>query len=246
VGAVSPLGPLCLINLERSRERLASFRALNPHLEVERFSAVDGRALDRAALVRDGLITADLGYTPGAIGSALSHQALWERAIATGAPVTVLEDDATLCGNFTVEAVRALARLAPGWDYVQWGWNFDTVMFFEMMPGISRTLALCEQERMRAAIAGFHRTAAETRLYPLTRSLGIPAYTVSPAGAARLLAASRPLQPGDTWFPMMGDRPNTSIDFVMSAAYDRLAAFVAFPPLVLTANDHAVSTNLPP
>ncbi len=233
-----------LINLERSTERLAEFHRLNPHVDVERFPAIEGRTLDRGELVRDNRITAELGYTPGAIGSALSHQALWEHAVATEAPVTVLEDDATLCGNFAAEAARLLARLGPDWDYVQWGWNFDTIMFFELMPGISRSLALCEQERMRTALPQFHRQEVETRLFRLTRSLGIPAYTISPAGARKLLSVTRPLRPMEIWFPMLGARPNTSIDYVMSGTYERLDAFVAFPPLVLTANDHGISTNL--
>ena len=165
-------------------------------------------------------------------------------ARTTGAPVTVLEDDATLCANFADEAARVIGGLAPDWDYVQWGWNFDTIMFFELMPGISRSLALFEQDRMRDALAAFHTMPVETRAFRLTRSLGIPAYTVSPGGAAKLLQVTQPLRPMQVWFPMLGHRPNTSIDYVMSGVYEQLQAFVAFPPLVLTANDHAVSTNL--
>ncbi len=231
-----------LINLDRSTARLADFQRVNPHVAVERFAGVDGAALDLGRLVAAGRITADLAYTRGAIGNAFSHQALWEQAVAAGAPVTVLEDDATLCANFAAESARVIAGLQPDWDYIQWGWNFDTIMFFELMPGISRSLALCEQERMRPALPGFHQLAIETRPFRLTRSLGIPAYTISPAGAAKLLSVSRPLRPMEIWFPMLGARGNVSIDYVMSGTYERLAAFVAFPPLVLTANDHAIST----
>ena len=237
---------LHLINLDRSTDRLAEFHRLNPHVAVERVPAVNGAALDLEALVAAGRITADLGYTRGAIGSAFSHQALWQQAVDTGAPVTVLEDDATLCRNFTAEATRVIAGLGPDWDYIQWGWNFDTIMFFELMPGISRSLALCEQERMRVVLPSFHTLDMETRAFRLTRSLGIPAYTISPLGAARLLAVSQPLRRMQVWFPMLGARANTSLDYIMSGTYERLAAYVAFPPLVLTANDHAISTNLAP
>ncbi len=231
-----------LINLDRSTARLADFHRVNPHVAVERFSGIEGAAFDRAALVREGRITADLDYTPGAIGNAFSHQALWDQAVAWGAPLTVLEDDATLCANFAAESARVVAGLAPGWDYIQWGWNFDTIMFFELMPGISRSLALCEQERMRPALPGFHKVAVETRPFRLVRSLGIPAYTISPSGAAKLLSVSRPLRPMQIWFPMLGTMANASIDYVMSGTYERLDAFIAFPPLVLTANDHSIST----
>lgn len=231
-----------LINLDRSTARLADFHRVNPHVAVERFPGIDGAAHDRADLVRDGQITADLGYTAGAIGNALSHRALWAQAVEAGAPVTVLEDDATLCANFVDEAARVVAGLGADWDYIQWGWNFDTIMLFELLPGISRSLALCEQDRMRPALPGFHATTVQTRPFRLVRSLGIPAYTISPAGAARLLSVSRPLRPMEIWFPMLGARGNVSIDYVMSGTYERLEAFVAFPPLVLTANDHAIST----
>ena len=241
---MTPPGRLLLINLDRSTDRLAEFNRLNPHVAVERFPAVEGASLDLDALVHAGRITADLGYTRGAIGSAFSHRALWELARATGAPVTVLEDDATLCANFADEAARVIDRLGPDWDYVQWGWNFDTMMFFEMMPGISRSMAVFEQDRMRLALPGFHRVEVETRLFRLTRSLGIPAYTISPGGAAKLLSVTEPLRPMSVWFPMLGQRANTSVDYVMSGVYEQLQAFVAFPPLVLTANDHATSTNL--
>ncbi len=231
-----------LINLDRSTARLADFYRVNPHVVADRFPGTDGAALDLAALVDEGRITGDLGYTRGAIGNAFSHLALWEQAVASGAPVTVLEDDATLCANFVAESARVVAGLAPDWDYIQWGWNFDTVMFFELMPGISRSLALCEQDRMRPALPGFHKLDVETRPFRLVRSLGIPAYTISPAGAAKLLSVSRPLRPMQIWFPMLGTMANASIDYVMSGTYERLAAFVAFPPLVLTANDHSIST----
>ena len=233
-----------LINLARSTGRLAEFERLNPHVKAERFPAVEGAALDLDALVRAGRITADLGYAPGALGNAFSHRALWEVAHATGAPVTVLEDDARLCANFASEAARVIGTLPPDWDYIQWGWNFDTMMFFEMLPGVSRAVALCEQDRMRGALPEFHAMAVETRPFRLTRSLGIPAYTVSPGGAGKLLSVTRTLRPMQVWFPVIGHRPNTSIDYVMSGIFEQMGAFVAFPPLVLTANDHAISTVL--
>jgi hypothetical protein len=36
--------------------------------------------------------------------------------------------------------------------------------------------------------------------------------------------------------------PNVGIDVVMNEAYSNLNAFVSFPPLAVTKNDHSVST----
>lgn len=236
---------IVLINLDRSTDRLASFRASNPHVVCERMPAVDGGALDRAALVADGTIAADLAYTAGAIGNALSHRRVWQQAVATAAPITVLEDDAALCANFVAEATRVIGTLGADWDYIQWGWNFDTVLMFALLPGISPSVALFDQDAMRRALPQFHARDVETRAFRLQRSLGIPAYTISPQGAAKLLSVSEPLRQLQVSFPVIGVFANLSIDYVMSAYYERMNAFVAFPPLVLTANDHGISTVQP-
>lgn len=81
-----------LINLDRSAKRLADFRTLNGHLsEVLRFSAIDGQRLNVPKLVRAGVAEGDIltSYTLGAVGAAMSHIALWEIAVSTGALVTI-------------------------------------------------------------------------------------------------------------------------------------------------------------
>src|SRR5262249_55008332 len=98
-----------LINLDRSSDRLAEFKAANPHLEdVRRFSAIDGHQQNIAALVMRGIFETGVaeGYTPGALGAALSHLALWEEAIATGEALTICEDDAIFNRAFAATAAR--------------------------------------------------------------------------------------------------------------------------------------------
>jgi hypothetical protein len=46
-----------VINLDRSRDRLARFIERHPCVPIERFSAVDGFRIDRDACVSSGLIT---------------------------------------------------------------------------------------------------------------------------------------------------------------------------------------------
>ncbi len=73
--------PVHVINLDRDDERLRQFSETNGHVtKFTRFSAVDGRKSDRAALQREGIISHDLTYNNGQLGCALSHIALWRTA----------------------------------------------------------------------------------------------------------------------------------------------------------------------
>jgi GR25 family glycosyltransferase involved in LPS biosynthesis len=232
-----------VINLDRTPGRLTEFRAHNPHLpEIARVSGVDGLTLDRGRLVAEGLLHPDSIYTAGAIGNALSHMAQWQAAITADAPLTVLEDDAVLCGNFVAETARIIGTLGQDWDFILWGHNFDTLMTYELIPGLTSCTALFDQARMRTRLPFFHRRLMHTTVYRLNRALGIPAYTVTPRGATKLLAFCRPIRPLTVEFPMIGRRSNYSIDYMMNGLYLDIAAFVAMPALALTANDLGRST----
>ena len=74
-----------VISLARSPDRLEAFQRSNAHLDGARiFEGIDGRALARQELIRDGVIAPDLDYSPGALGGALSHRALWRVAAGGG------------------------------------------------------------------------------------------------------------------------------------------------------------------
>ncbi len=232
------------INLDRSPDRLARFRAVNDHLaEVQRVPAIDGAALDRGALAAGGLIDATLPYSAGALGVALTHLRLWQDCAGAGRPATVAEDDAMFNRGFDAAAPRLLAGLDGGWDIVLWGWNFDAELCFDLLPGISPCVGRFDPSLGGSAADGFRDQMLTPGLYRLWRAFGVPAYTVSPAGAAKLLAHCLPLRPGLVEFPDLGrSMPNLGIDIAMSAAYPALNAHVCVPPLVLTRNDPTRST----
>ena len=73
-----------LINLDRrSADRLQLFKERNPHIQdFVRVSAVDGAKVDRAELIRSGMISENLPYGAGGLARALSHVRLWEMALA--------------------------------------------------------------------------------------------------------------------------------------------------------------------
>jgi GR25 family glycosyltransferase involved in LPS biosynthesis len=243
-----------LINLDRSKDRLAAFVDANKHLTaVSRVPAVDGKTLDVASLVAQGLIAEGLVvkdfYTIGALGAAFSHISLWQTAIETNQVLTIAEDDAVFHGRFETLAPQVMQKLPPEWDLVSWGWNFDLFMCFEMLPGVSHCLAQFEQDRMRGGVGAFQRQTVDPQVFKLIWQFGIPCYTISPKGAKALVSKSLPLKPRTSAFPpgarvqpWLGHFRNVGIDSVMNDAWTELKAFACFPPLVISKNEAVYST----
>jgi GR25 family glycosyltransferase involved in LPS biosynthesis len=237
---------LNLINLDRSTARLSEFQAANAHLEgIRRFSAIDGYEQDLPALVEAGVFERGVaeGYTPGALGAAMSHLALWEEAIEKGETLTICEDDAIFNRRFTPTAARVLDALPRDWDFILWGWNFDSYLLFELLPGVSPCLSCFDEEQMRLGIEGFQQQAVTPQPFRLQRALGIPCYSISAKGARVLKAACLPLARIKVYFPGLNRHlSNFGIDIMMNHAYPQISAFVSFPPLVLTGNEIGKST----
>ena len=107
---------VCLINLDRSPERLVEFRKINAHMSEDftRLSAVDGKTLDLGVLQSAGLITSDIltTYSTNELACAMSHIALWKRGLASGEIITIAEDDAIFHQEFQRHATEAIARLS--------------------------------------------------------------------------------------------------------------------------------------
>ena len=111
-----------LINLDRHPDRLAAAQKRLSQVGVEavRFPAVDGSALSpaarRAAVSRfHALLAHGCLYTPGQIGCALSHHAVYRRMIDENIPAAlVFEDDMLLTPGFsaTLTAAKKAVDLA--------------------------------------------------------------------------------------------------------------------------------------
>src|SRR4029077_19869632 len=101
-----------VINLDRAPRKLQEFEAANRGLiTFERFPAIEGLAVSKQAFVANGTFHADLDYTPGAIGCALSHISLWKRTVASGKPLTIFEDDAHCSKDFARFTTDAVPKL---------------------------------------------------------------------------------------------------------------------------------------
>ncbi len=234
-----------VINLDRSLDRMAAFEALNGQLPVNfiRLSAVEGKNSARGALVDRGIITADLRYGDGALGNALSHLALWDLAIERNRPLAICEDDAILNRGFAQAAEILLQSLPNDWHIILWGWNFDSIVLFDMVPGVSPCLGMFDQDRMRMGIDAFQSAELHPQHFRLFKAFGVVSYSVSPRGAQAMKNLCLPLSNRDVFIPGLGRSvPNTAIDVALNETYPRINAYVSFPPLVITRNFHSNST----
>ena len=227
-----------LINLDRSTERLAKFQRRNAHLhDVVRFSAVDGRLLDREKLIKEGVIAGDCGYTPGNLGSAMSHISLWRLAVDEQQAVTIAEDDGIFSGNFEARSKECLASLAADWDIVLWGFNFNAFVWIDLLPRVSTATMQFFQDQLQRNIDNFKDLEIKPTLLRLRHLFGIPCYSVTPKGARALLDLCLPLNSALIDFPGFDVRiENNGLDFAMNVAYPSLNAFVCIPPLVVAEN----------
>lgn len=236
--------PVYVISLDRTADRYASFLARNAHLgEIARARAVDGDALDRADLCARGLLQPDAAYSSGALGCALSHACVWQIVAGQDAPSIVAEDDAVFRHDFDAAAARVVAGLPADWDLVLWGWNFNSILCIDLLPGITPCALAGDQVQLRRNIARFQDGRAPAMPLRLLRAHGSAAYSVSPAGAAKLLRLCLPIRRADVFFPVVNRiTPNDGIDMMMSLVYPQMQAFVSFPPLAVTENRRDLST----
>lgn len=233
-----------LINLDRTPDRLAAFMKLNGHLrDVSRFSAVDGRHVNRSELVASAVIEPDLDYTDGALGNSLSHIGLWDRCIETDEPLTVCEDDAIFNLSFDEVADAVIKLLPPDWHLVLWGWNFDAVVLLDIIPGVSPAVMMFNQKQMREGVAAFQSARLAPRPFRLLTAFGTVCYTISPAGARMLRRLCIPIGRAPVVLPQTNQAiANKDLSISLIGAFPEINAFGSLPPLAITRNEHGVST----
>jgi len=235
-----------LINLDRSPDRLAEFTRNNSFLpQIRRFSGIDGKSLDLAALVAEGLLAPDTPWSVGAIGSSLSHVRLWEEAIETRRAVTICEDDVVFNRHFTTASRALLHALPSGWDFVLWGWNFDVYTAYELVRGAGTCVAHLDQASLAQGLAEFQVQRFTPQPFRLIRAFGQPCYTISPRGAAALRQACLPLRAATVQLPEVGGHVVAQdVGVLAPGTYPAINAYLCWPPLAATPNDPTRSTVL--
>jgi glycosyl transferase, family 25 len=234
-----------VVNLDRTPNRLQEFLQINAHLtDLERFPAIDGLTLDLNTMSQRNEIDPSLLeiYTKGAVGNVMSHLALWRQSIVTNQPMTICDDDTIFNHDFTNTAQATLDRLPAGWDWISWGWNFNTFMQMDFLPGTTPCTLVPDQQRMRSGIVNFQQQTIEPRAFRLLQAFGTPCYTISPKGARAFLDRCWPIRKMRLVMPMGYFLDNVGIDVMLSAAYPLTESYVSFPPLVVTKNEMDKST----
>ncbi|RUT24089.1 hypothetical protein C0V97_08445 [Asaia sp. W19] len=233
-----------LITLKRTPERLEEFRRDNPKFsDIRLFEAIDGRSLDREALRDQGILDPDLNYTDGAIGCALSHLAIWTNSLGEGRGCTIFEDDAIINESFDARTSGLIEALPQGWDMVLWGYNTDAYLTFRSAEIGFFCTSRFDHVNLLKNREEFRMGSADTTLFSLLRAHGLIGYSISPSGISKMLSHVLPLRPMQTFYPgLEKNKENSGIDDMMAGCYDKLSAWVAFPPLVLAKNDLATST----
>jgi GR25 family glycosyltransferase involved in LPS biosynthesis len=230
-----------VISLYKTPERLEAFRIANDTLDYDLFYAIDGATVDEKT-IRD-IHAGTVNYSHGTLGCYLSHIALWEKAIKLNETLTICEDDAVFHSQFSRYAKELIAKIDGDWDFIAWGWNMDSVLHCRLLPGLSPVAMIFDQDEMRNNTETFIHTSVEASLFPLYRACGTPCYTISPQGAKKFLTALRPLFAFEVYFPILNRKlKNTGIDIMMNTLYSETMSMVSFPPLVLTKNQHEIST----
>jgi glycosyl transferase family 25 len=145
--------------LDRSRVDYSIFRAIEPPQAREWFERYDEKGY-----LRNTGRTASAGE----IACFASHATLWKRAVTTGEPLVVLEDDVEILPTFPA-ALAATARLIESYGFIRFAED-----------GPSRHVRTIPME-----------TAGEFTVLRYTRyPFGSQGYAISPKTAAAFLAAS--------------------------------------------------------
>jgi len=233
-----------VISLSRTPQRYRQFAQANAaHANVIRVDAEDGRQHPIEDLQASRIVSGELMFTPGAIGNALSHRKLWQHAIERNESITVCEDDALLHDDFQSESQRLLSSLHGAWDLVMWGWNFDAILLANAQTPLSAFLIQCNQDEMRGNKMSYLRRPVQPTLLRLRGAFGTVCYSISAQGARKFMKMCFPLKQSTLSFPEINFyMPVGALDAVMCMHYTDALAFVSFPPLAVTDNDHGAST----
>ena len=170
---------VCLINLDRSPERLATMSARLAGLgwAFERMPAVDGRAIDwrhHPDVDERGFERAQgRRLQPGDVGCYLSHLAALRRFLDSPARhLLVLEDDADPEPDCSA-VIQALLAMPERWDVVKLSGYHSAAPVGEAALTPSRRLAIPFAPHSNTAALLFNRDAAE-RLLRTMRPMVLP------------------------------------------------------------------------
>ena len=235
-----------VLSLAHRPERLERFLGWNARhdLDFQVVEAVDGRNVDRAALVAQGILDPEHSqFTDGALGNALSHRGQWLDCIADGQPRLICEDDACLRGDIRRQ-MPVLERALAGVGLLFLGYNTDAPLALIMPDGLATETFFGVQPAKHDRFAVFAANGGRRPMPAVHRALtvwGTIAYGVTPAGARLLLDSCFPLSSGRgvRQYSQRRQVRVAALDGMINWALsqDRLRALACLPPLALSPNN---------
>ncbi|OUJ03306.1 glycosyltransferase family 25 protein [Acetobacter cibinongensis] len=232
-----------VISLDRTPERFENFSEKNSNLLVQRFPAYEGSRISRASLIERGIIDANLKYTNGALGCAISHVSLWHECVNRNEILHIAEDDAIIRDDFH-EIFQKAQEEQEDWDIFLWGYNINWPIGIKI--GLDKNFYIKAQKDsyQPEQYKTFQSTREKIFFLPISSVAGLGFYTISPKGADKMLRRSLPLR--GILAPYAEDEniswDNTGIDVELSRHYGALNAFISFPPTAIMINDETNST----
>jgi GR25 family glycosyltransferase involved in LPS biosynthesis/LPS sulfotransferase NodH len=241
-----PSGRGAVINLQRRTDRRQQFLQDNdrvPGIEFDFVEGVDGDKVELRSLVEQALVVPGLqGFTQGMLGCSLSHRKVWQQASSRRQPVVAFEDDAILRTDFAPQLAALVGQLPADWDFVLLGYNLDSVLTTELVPGVAMATGFVTTQPGPIDTAKFREVSTAPLLQPLRHAYGLCGYLVSPQGADQLLEMCFPLANRRVFIPALNRFVVADgIDSLMNVFYRHLHAYCSLPPLVMSPNDKATS-----
>ena len=240
---------LLVISLKRTPERLRAFYTINKNAlvdwDIDVIDGIDG--LEQEKINKHSRwvsASARENWTKGAIGSALSHIKAWRRCIELNQEVVIAEDDAVLASDLKckLEGLKIVQGLAKQTGLVLLGWNTDSLLQAELLPGLEM-ISLFEPiyprlEQIKAII----NSNRERHLCKLNQCFGLPAYWINPQIAKALLNACMPLQAEKNKMTRgIPEHLLLTLDGMLTNRYKNMNAKITIPPLALALNDQKTS-----
>ena len=238
---------LSVISLKRTPQRLDDFLRRNSHTlkewNVHLLEGIDGKhhieVFRKSRLVSSNVLKR---WTPGAIGSALSHMSSWRLCVQLGKPMVVVEDDAMLAKTLKQNLQMLLQSMSDQPPFLLLGWNLDSLLQAELEPGLGIISlfepAYPEESQLNKLI----NSSFERRVCRLKRCFGLPAYRIAPETAETLLKLLNPLTTEE--IPMGRGIPthySATLDGILNNKYEEIKAKIVFPPLALAINNQKES-----
>ena len=115
--------------------------------------------------------------------------------------LTICEDDAVFNHSFYAYSQLVLREIPPDWHVIKWGWISNSMLWFDMILGVSSCMSWFNQKSLRKGINIFQSAVMQPRAFRHMQSFGNVCYSVSSTGARLLRQNCLPLRNTTVYVP---------------------------------------------